>query len=32
VLNDGKKIGKRLIIAKGIAEKKKGPIRLIAQD
>jgi hypothetical protein len=29
VLNDGKKIGKRLIIAKGIAEKKKGRIRLI---
>jgi len=29
VLNDGKKIGKRLIIAKGIAEKKKGKIRLI---
>ncbi|MGD8524002.1 MAG: DUF2786 domain-containing protein [Desulfobacterales bacterium] len=29
VLNDGKEIGKRLIIAKGIAEKKKGKIRLI---
>jgi predicted SprT family Zn-dependent metalloprotease len=29
VLNDGKKIGRRLIIAKGIAEKKKGRIRLI---
>ncbi len=29
VLNDGKKIGKRLIIAKGITEKKKGRIRLI---
>lgn len=29
VLNDGRKIGKRLIIAKGIAEKKKGKVRLI---
>ena len=32
VLNDGKKIGKRLIIAKGITEKKKGKIRLISQN
>ena len=29
VLNDGKKIGKRLIIAKAITEKKQGKIRLI---
>ena len=32
VLNDGRKIGKRLIIARGITEKKKGEIRLIGHE
>ena len=29
VLNDGRKLGKKLVIAKGIAERKSGKVRLI---
>jgi len=29
VLNDGKKLGKKLVVAKGIAERKSGKLRLI---